>query len=292
MDAARPQLGPLSPWVDWNAAKAMNNGDLPKGWWSPPSVPASIKAALPMAIESHERALQPAAPDFITAHLARLSVHYPVNRTQQEWEIIFEDFMADLDDVPADILVEVIRRHRQASRFFPCVAELRSAATQLITDRKTMIWRMYKLAKLETDEEAAERLKCEAEEAAAQDRRYLEQNPDAAIFRRYFKTIPGISAITWLPWLKSAVKAHGLEVVDAWHKDIEGTNAGDPLERLREKERHHLAACDIGIGLPGVSAAEAASGVRDACLTAHSAHRKKAGEADGRPDLPPDQSGN
>jgi hypothetical protein len=106
-----------------------------------------------MCLEEHEAAMAPGPRRFVAAHLARLAVHHGLKRSEAEWEIIAEDMLEDLAELPADVVLHIIRQHRRTSVFFPKPAELLALAEPLMGERRYRIERMRQLLTLPTLEE-------------------------------------------------------------------------------------------------------------------------------------------
>ena len=60
----------------------------------------------------------------VIALLARLANHFRAERPADSWQMLFEDYAADLDGVSEVHLREIIDAHRKESPWFPKVSEL------------------------------------------------------------------------------------------------------------------------------------------------------------------------
>lgn len=56
--------------------------------------------------------------------IARLANHFRADRPADAWQMLFEDYAADLDGISEAHLSEAIRKYRASKPFFPKVAEL------------------------------------------------------------------------------------------------------------------------------------------------------------------------
>lgn len=120
--------------------------------WEPRAVSDEQAALLPELIDSFEAALQPAPREAIVTFLARLATHFWNEKTQTEWQILFEDYATDLAEMPLDILVEGIGRYRCKGKWWPKVAELFAEMEPLLRDKRQKLERLQMLlAKAERD---------------------------------------------------------------------------------------------------------------------------------------------
>ena len=226
--------------MDFEAA-AKANGGKPRHEWSwPESIPNDLKAALPAVIAQYEASMKPVRPDFLAAHLVKIGVVFPGNRTSEDWAVIIATFIEHLGDMAPDIIIEACRQHVRASRFFPTVAELYERCKDLRDAREYQLSRMRRLVALPTDEERAELERREAARKAAEHEAHLLANPDRRIFHDWFRKLD-VKSWDWSPWLKDAVTQHGYDIVEAWHAEVAKEEPFDHLDTLRQKRAAYEA---------------------------------------------------
>lgn len=97
--------------------------DQGKGWVTR-EINSSDLPYLRMAAESFEARQAPASREIIVALLARLANHFRSERPGDAWQMLFEDYAADLDGISDAHLREVIASHRKERNWFPKIAEL------------------------------------------------------------------------------------------------------------------------------------------------------------------------
>ncbi len=139
----------VAPWIDGREGEAFDRrGRAIDAWWNPQAIPVDLHAALPAVIERWSAAVQPASRELTITYLARLAAHYPSDRSERQWQVVFEDCADDLSDIPPDILLDAIRAHRRASNFFPKISELLGLVQPQIDRRRWQLERMRKLSQL------------------------------------------------------------------------------------------------------------------------------------------------
>ena len=77
--------------------------------------------------------------------LARLANHRWKERSRQEWQMLFEDYVEDLGEFSAEHMQEAIKEHRQSSPFFPASAELRARCLEHVMRDKARLERCKRL---------------------------------------------------------------------------------------------------------------------------------------------------
>lgn len=103
------------------------------------------KAGLEGAVQLLEQSLLPGSRPVCVALLARLANHRSKERSQAEWQMLFEDYAADLAEFSDAHVSEAITEHRRNSKFFPTISELRSRCMELRLRDK---WRFDKARRL------------------------------------------------------------------------------------------------------------------------------------------------
>jgi len=83
--------------------------------------------------------LAPGDRKMLIALLARLANHRSKERSRQEWQMLFEDYIEDLGEFSAAHMQEAIKEHRQSSPFFPASAELRGRCLELVKRDKSRL---------------------------------------------------------------------------------------------------------------------------------------------------------
>lgn len=94
------------------------------------------------------KALMPAIPEKIITSLTKLSAHYwQGNKDQTGWSVVMEDYLEDLEDLPADLLDEACKRWRRnaANKFFPRAAELKAQISYDWCQRRMQLRRIEAL---------------------------------------------------------------------------------------------------------------------------------------------------
>jgi hypothetical protein len=191
----------------------------------PATIPAEMRALVPAQIDRYRAGLVPATPRSTLGMLARLSVHFPDQRSKEEWELLHQDYADALAEIPADIVAEAIRRYLLRARFYPKISELMAEIEPLMVDRRNELHALVKLSSVETPEERAERM--ERERKASEAKRLAEiealceAKPHlrpyykwAATFRRH------MDMCAWLGWLEEQSKSQSAEQIEAWHQQL------------------------------------------------------------------------
>lgn len=107
------------------------------------------------AITAFEAAHAPTEPSEIERMLGKLSVMFPnTNTSTAEAKARVALYAEMLSDIPADILSQAFRKVAMSSKFFPTVAEIRSAAQHGLAMRSWRLMRLKMMA-LRYDREAA-----------------------------------------------------------------------------------------------------------------------------------------
>jgi len=134
-----------------------------------PDVPAGFGDALRAAAKAHREAQAPASYEERRDILRGLRLSTVArNESEHEARASFEKLIADLQDVPADILRAACSAYANepGTRYFPRGAgELRSFINPLVASRARRAWRLNEMAKA-SDEVFDESKRCRPEDAA------------------------------------------------------------------------------------------------------------------------------
>lgn len=148
----------------------VNRSDLDTDAWSMPPARAGEGPALRQAAEAYRRANAPASYDERKSILRELRLGtISRNESEQEARASFEKLLADLVDVPADILRIACKSYvnRPGTQFFPRGAgEVRIFTAPLMIERLRRAHRLGVMAK-ECDNIFDESTRCTPEQAAA-----------------------------------------------------------------------------------------------------------------------------
>lgn len=111
------------------------------------AVSGSIRSQLSAAIVDFEAANMPADPDEISRMIGKIAILFPnAKLSTSEAEAQNQLYVELLSDIPADILGGAFRKCAQTLKFFPTVAEIRSAAMPEMAMRSWRLMRMKALA--------------------------------------------------------------------------------------------------------------------------------------------------
>ena len=124
-------------------------GFIPSGWTPPAAIRPEDAAALPGLIAALERALAPAEPAAIRLHLSRLAMNCRIeDLPERAWEMHLTDFMADLAEVPEDIVAHACAVWRRTQKFWPTIAEFLELTGWRLRQRRTELARLRVLAQV------------------------------------------------------------------------------------------------------------------------------------------------
>lgn len=104
--------------------------------------------ALKIAFAVAEKSLIPAIPELIITVLTKLSIHYwQGGKDERGWSSMMEDYLEDLEHVPADLLQDACRRYRRnpSNRFFPKSADILLIVAPGIRARRMQFERVKKM---------------------------------------------------------------------------------------------------------------------------------------------------
>lgn len=113
----------LTPSERARAERLVWTEDLGRGWKARP-ITSSDSQFLTEVLERLDARLQPADRVAVIGAIARLANHFRADRPADAWQMLFEDYAADLDGISEAHLSEAIRKYRASKPFFPKVAEL------------------------------------------------------------------------------------------------------------------------------------------------------------------------
>ena len=84
--------------------------------------------------------LTPPRDEVIALEIESLSLHYPaMSRTRAESQLVIRHWLADLADIPADLIVEACRLWRNsAERFFPTPGQLKALVEPMLKHRQAL----------------------------------------------------------------------------------------------------------------------------------------------------------
>lgn len=111
-------------------------------------LPLGEQHILRQAMAVLEQRLAPADRKVVISALARIANHSSGERTPAQWQMLFEDFWADLQEFSTVHILEAINAHRRESNWFPKVCELRKRCTSSLETDK---WRMARISTLLAD---------------------------------------------------------------------------------------------------------------------------------------------
>lgn len=124
-------------------------GFIPSSWTPPAAIRPEEAAALPGLIAALEQALIPAEPRAIRLHLSRLAMNCRIeDLPERAWEMHLADFMADLAEVPEDIVAEACAVWRRTRKFWPTIAEFIEMTSWRLRNRRTELARLRVLARV------------------------------------------------------------------------------------------------------------------------------------------------
>lgn len=75
--------------------------------------------------------LEPCRPEIVITALARLANHHKSERTSAEWQALYEDYVHDLAEFSNAHVLQALHEHRQTSKWFPKVSEVRERCVEL-----------------------------------------------------------------------------------------------------------------------------------------------------------------
>ena len=97
-----------------------------------PRLTNAQRSALTQGLAALQGVLMPSPRAQIIRVLARLVVHYPREKSQQEWQMQFEDLAEDLAPFSAAHVQEAIKEHRRSKPFYPKSSELHARCLELV----------------------------------------------------------------------------------------------------------------------------------------------------------------
>lgn len=128
-------------------------GTVANGDWLPPVAVSGAEAdALDGAIAKVAEALVPAHPDTVRTLLAQLAMNVRLEGMSEEnWQQHLEDYIADLSDVPEDLIAEACCRWWRKEKFWPLISEFLPLVEPGLSRRRRMMKRLKTLKRVAAD---------------------------------------------------------------------------------------------------------------------------------------------
>jgi hypothetical protein len=128
-------------------------GMLSGGDWLPPVALSEVEAsAIGGALARSAQGLVPARPDVTRALLSRLAMNCRLEAMPEEaWRMHLDDYVADLSDVPEDLIAEACRRWRRREKFWPTISEFLPLVEPELAQRRRTFRRLQVLARVASD---------------------------------------------------------------------------------------------------------------------------------------------
>ena len=128
-------------------------GMLSCGDWVPPVALSEVEAsALPDALAKFAQLLEPAQPDATRALLSRLAMSCRLEDMSEEpWRMHLDDFVADLSDVPEDLIAKACRLRRRREKFWPTISEFLALVEPELGWRRRTFRRLEVLTRVASD---------------------------------------------------------------------------------------------------------------------------------------------
>ncbi len=125
-------------------------GMLSGGNWIPPVALSEVEASeLKGALARFTQALAPARPDAARELLSRLAMSCQLEAMPEEvWRIRLDDYVADLGDVPEDLIAEACRLWRRREKFWPTISEFLALIEPELARRRRTFRRLQVLARV------------------------------------------------------------------------------------------------------------------------------------------------
>ncbi len=128
-------------------------GMLSGGNWIPPVKLSEAEAlALNGALPRFAQLLEPAQPDVARALLSELAMNVRLEEMPEEvWRMHLDTFVADLGDVPEDLIVEACRLWRRREKFWPTISEFLPLVESELGRRRRTLRRLEVLIRVASD---------------------------------------------------------------------------------------------------------------------------------------------
>ncbi len=128
-------------------------GTMSGGDWLPPVALSEVQAsALKGALVRAAQVPEPARPDVTRALLSRLAMNCRLEEmSDKAWQMHLGDFVADLGDVPEDLIAEACRCWRRWKKFWPTISEFLALVEPELARRRCTLRRLQVLARVASD---------------------------------------------------------------------------------------------------------------------------------------------
>ena len=128
-------------------------GMLSDGNWVPPVALSEVEASeLPDALAKFAQLLEPAQSDAARELLSRLAINCRLEEMPEKmWRIHLDDYVADLSDVPEDLIAEACRRWRRREKFWPTISEFLPLVEPELGWRRRTFRRLEVLTRVASD---------------------------------------------------------------------------------------------------------------------------------------------
>lgn len=124
-------------------------GFIANGWTPPAMINPDVAKTIPAQIVEHEIALTPADPRAVRVHLTRLAMNCRMeDMPAKAWEMHLADFIADLSDVPEDIVMECCTVWRRTQKFWPTISEFLEMTVWRLRKRRADLERLRVLERV------------------------------------------------------------------------------------------------------------------------------------------------
>lgn len=122
-------------------------GTVSNGEWLPPVAVSKAEAdALDGAMAMVAETLIPARPDTVRALLSGLSMNVRLEEmSEKDWQHHLENYIADLSDIPEDLIAEACRQWRRKKKFWPLISEFLPLVEPGLWCRRRMMKRLKTL---------------------------------------------------------------------------------------------------------------------------------------------------
>ena len=126
---------------------------LSDGNWVPPVALSEDQASeLEGALAKFAQLLEPAQPDAARELLSRLAMNLRLEAMPEKaWRMHLDDFVADLGDVPDDLIAEACRLWRRREKFWPTISEFLALVEPELARRRRTFRRLEVLTRVASD---------------------------------------------------------------------------------------------------------------------------------------------
>lgn len=128
-------------------------GMLSDGNWVPPVALSEDQASeFEGALAKFAQLLEPAQSDAARELLSRLAINCRLEEMPEKmWRMHLDDFVADLVDVPEDLIAEACRLWRRWKKFWPTISEFLALIEPELGRRRRTLRRLQVLARVVSD---------------------------------------------------------------------------------------------------------------------------------------------